>query len=63
MCGKPVTPADNLGARQKEIGVPAEPFQKLDVGWPGIRAGDVIGIPLPNIGGWAAIAGRSEGAP
>ncbi len=39
MCGKPVTPPDNLGARQKEIGVPAEPFQKLDVSWPGIRGG------------------------
>ncbi len=49
-CGKPVTLPDNLGAGRKKIAVPAEPLKKLDVSWSGIRAGDMIAIPLPNIG-------------
>ena len=49
MCGKPVTLPDNLRVGQKEFAVPAEPFKKLDVSWSGIRAGDMIAIPLPNI--------------
>src|SRR5262249_4856754 len=36
--------------RAKGIAVPAEPLEKLDVSWPGIRAGDMIAISLPNIG-------------
>jgi hypothetical protein len=47
-CGKPVTLADNLAAGQKGIAVPPEPFKKLDVSWSGIRAGDIIAIPLPK---------------
>jgi len=63
MCGKPVTLPDNLRVGQKEFAVPAEPFKKLDVSWSGIRAGDMIAIPLPNMDRWAANAGRSEVAP
>ena len=50
MCGKPATPPDDFGAAEKKIAVPAEPLKKLDVDRPGIRAGDMIAIPLPNIG-------------
>ena len=50
MCGRPATPPDDFGAAEKKIAVPAEPLKKLDVDRPGIRAGDMIAIPLPNIG-------------
>jgi hypothetical protein len=38
------------GAGQQGIAVPAEPLKKLDVSWSGIRAGDIVAKPLPNIG-------------
>jgi hypothetical protein len=50
LCGKQVTLQDDLGAGRKKIAVPAEPLKKLDVDRPGIRAGDMIAIPLLNIG-------------
>jgi len=42
--------ARRFGSGRKKIAVPAEPLKKLDVDRPGIRAGDMIAIPLPNIG-------------
>ena len=61
LCGKQVTLQDDLGAGRKKIAVPAEPLKKLDVDRPGIRAGDMIAIPLLNIGSMGGEC-RSEGA-
>ena len=49
-CGKSVTLPDNLTAGQKESQSRRNHSKKLDVSWSGIRAGDIIAIPLPNIG-------------
>jgi hypothetical protein len=45
-----------------EIAPRAELIKQPDVKRPGIRAGGMIAIPLPNIGSMGGEYGRSEGA-
>jgi hypothetical protein len=62
LCGKQVTLQYDLGAGRKKIAVLAEPLEKLDVDRSVFGAGDIIAIPLPNIGSMGGEAGRFEGA-
>src|SRR5262249_28827373 len=62
VCGKRATLPGQWGSLRQKIAPRAELIERLDVKRPGIRAGGMIAIPLPNIGSMGGAYGHAPEA-
>ena len=62
VCSKRATLLGNVDRANRKAAVRAELTKRLDVKSVGIRGGEIIAIPLPNIGSMGGEYGRAEGA-